>query len=220
MTSLRRGLAAPAAAPPGFLDQVVGEQPLGDVGDGRRGEPGDHRELGARDRTVDADRVQRHALIVIAGALEIGPRQTHVLAGAFAHRNATLVTAGAMACGLFRVGRERQRTQRPGHRAETRRHDELREALLRARALRHNRLRLRLSSCWMRSNRCVCALMHAATEKDARRRRGQHHGVHELRRGRARRNPRPDGQAASCEAGMPARASMAGPEASPSMQSP
>ena len=86
-------LAASTAPASGLLDQLVGEQPLGDVGDGRRGEPGDRRQLGARDRAVDADGVQGDALIVIAGALEIGAREPHApfpggVAGAFAHREA------------------------------------------------------------------------------------------------------------------------------------
>src|SRR3546814_9059938 len=69
---LGRRLAAPAASLAGFLDQAVAQQPLGDVGDRRRRQSRDRRQIDPRQRAVDADRVQRHALIVIGGTLEIG----------------------------------------------------------------------------------------------------------------------------------------------------
>ena len=93
---LGRRLPAPASPAPGFLDQVVAEQALGDVGDGWRGKAGDHRQFGASDRSVHANGVQGDALIVIAGTFEVGPRQPHVFALPIAHRDAAVTADGCV----------------------------------------------------------------------------------------------------------------------------
>ena len=117
------------------------------------------------------------------------------LSGAFAHREAAVTTGvlSTVACVLG-VGRERQRAQRTGHGAEPRRHDELREALFELRRLDvtiEAALELLLDALEQMRLRAH----DAAAEKDARRRGGQHHGVHELRRAHARRNPTRDDRA-------------------------
>ncbi len=69
-------LAAPAQLPSGLQDHAVVEQALGDVGDGRRRQAGQVGDFGAGDRRAGrAHGLQGHALVVVAGAFQIGPRQ-------------------------------------------------------------------------------------------------------------------------------------------------
>jgi hypothetical protein len=84
-----RRLSAPAAPLPRLVDQPLGGQTLGDVGNGGRGQPRDPRQIDPRDRPVDADGVQGHALVMVGGTFQIGAGEAD---GAVAHRHS--VTRG------------------------------------------------------------------------------------------------------------------------------
>ena len=70
-----RWLASRPAHSSCFPDQLTVHQAPGDACDGRRRKPGDVRQIRTCDRAAHADRMQRDALIMIARALEIRPRQ-------------------------------------------------------------------------------------------------------------------------------------------------
>ena len=73
---LGRRLATAAEVPSGLQDHAVIKEALGDVGDGRRGQPGQFGNLGAGDGLDGgADGLQGHTLIMVAGAFEIGAGQ-------------------------------------------------------------------------------------------------------------------------------------------------
>ena len=72
---LHRRLSAPTPRPAGRAHEPhVGEAP-GDVGDGRRGQPGLQRDLDPSGVALEPDRLKHGAQIVIARALQIGTRQ-------------------------------------------------------------------------------------------------------------------------------------------------
>ena len=73
--------------------------------------------------------MQSDALIVIAGAFEIGPRQTHVLAGTFAHRDAAVTTGAIELAWVSASAASASAPSGPAIVPETRRNEELREAL-------------------------------------------------------------------------------------------
>ena len=71
----RGGLAARAAQSAGVQYQLIVQQPIDDIRDRRRCETGVHRKPGPGHRPVDSNGVQRYALVVVAGAREVGARE-------------------------------------------------------------------------------------------------------------------------------------------------
>src|SRR3546814_9555818 len=74
-------LAAPALKPPRWLDEPQILEPLGDIGDRRRGQSGHAREFAARRFFAEADRLQHDPLTIVARALEVRSRQAERQAG-------------------------------------------------------------------------------------------------------------------------------------------
>src|SRR3546814_6019750 len=70
-----RGLAALALQAASRLDEAEIDQPLRDVHDRRRREPGDAREVAARRLFGQADRLEHDSLFIVARALQIRARQ-------------------------------------------------------------------------------------------------------------------------------------------------